>query len=564
MRFSFPSRVMVLLLWSLGLLLRAQGLLPEVQERKLKNGFRVLVVERPGTGMVHAGLFLGSGSAGTGGLPPAASELLARCLFKPPIEGDAQHGKDVEALLRQEEGAFEALRFERIKLARRPDAGTSEELQGLELLQRRAFERIQELEDKTSQVDPLAALGADRQDLRVEADLVAFGLDLPKASLGPCCGLLADRMRTLVLARFPLERERLLRELDDEDAWRDRKSFDILVGAALAGHPYARVYDLRKAGVETLTWSDLRTYARWAAAPERAVLVLVGDLKLPDISPLLDRTFGRLEPGPSGWGHLEDLPLELPEGTGARRLQVSVAGERRLFMGWRVPPATHPDHQALCVVAKMLGGGTTSRLVQRVGGERGLADSLSVRLDVPGGRDTSLLVIDARPAERHGLAELEQAMQADLVALQRGAFQEGEIRRAQRLVEMDQLALQEDAARLAQALGAAVCRSGDWQLAFRALQFKQDFTQQEIQRVVLKYLVPGRSTIVFLEPDPVLMPQDRIEAETAKLLTRILSAKLEGPGQVETVVRETLRQLRMLPVAEREQTLRLLESQVRP
>lgn len=193
-----------------------------------------------------------------------------------------------------------------------------------------------------------------------------------------------------------------------------------------------------------------------------------------------------------------------------------------------------------------------------------MADSLSVRLNVPGGRDVNLLVLEAEPAERHGLAELEQAMQGDLISLQRGAFQEGEIRRAQRQVEMDQLMLQEDAARLAQAMGTAACQSGDWRLAFRALQFKQDFTQQEIQRVALKYLVPSRSIIVFLEPDPVLMPQDRIEAQTAKTLSQILSAKLEDPGQVESVVREALRQLRMLPLSMREQTLRLLEAQVKP
>ena len=564
MRFSPLSRAIVFLLWSLGCLLQAQGLLPEAQEKKLKNGFRVLVVERPGTATIHARLFLNGGSANTGALPAVASELLARCLFKPPIEGAAKARKDVEVFLKQEEGSSEALRYERIKSVRRSEASVPEELQGLELLHRRAFARIQDLEDRTSPVDPLDVLGASRKDIRVEADQIVFGLDLPKEGLATYCDLLADRLKTLMLARFPLERERLLGELDDEGAWPDRKAFDILLNAALGGHAYARVDDLQHASVEALTWSDLRSYARWTAAPERLVLVLVGDLKLSDMSSVLERTFGRLEADTSGWGGLDDLVPELPDGTGARRLQVSILGEKRLLMGWRVPPTTHPDHQALCVIAQMLGGGATSRLAQRVSGERGLAESLSVRLNVPGGRDANLLVIEAVPAERHGLAELEQAMQSDLISLQRGTFQEGEIRRAQRQVEMDQLMLQEDAARLAQAMGTAVCQSGDWRLAFRALQLKQDFTQQELQRVALKYLVSSRSITVFLEPDPVLMPQDRIEAQTAKILSRILSAKLEGPGQVESIVREALRQLRMLPLSVREQTLKLLESQVKP
>ena len=212
----------------------------------------------------------------------------------------------------------------------------------------------------------------------------------------------------------------------------------------------------------------------------------------------------------------------------------------------------------------MLGGGATSRLPKRLSGDRTLAEALSVQLNVPGGRDASLLVIEAKPAERHGLAEVEQAIQGELIRLQRGAFLEGEIRRAQRQVEVTQLMAQEDAGHLAQVMGTAICQGGDWRLAFRALQFKRDYTQQEIQGIAQKYLISSRSTVVLLEPDPILMPQDRLEGQMAGLLTRILSAKLEDPAQVETVVRESLRQLRMLPLQEREQTLKLLESQVKP
>ena len=563
MRLFRPSRVLVFLLWGLGCLLQAQGLLPEVQERKLKNGFQVLLVERPGTGAVHARLFLRGGSASTGALPAAASELLAKCLFKAPIEGELKNEKELEALLKREEGTFEALRLERIRVARRSVGDVTEEIPGLEMLQRQAFARVQALADTASLPDPLEDLGGTQQDLRVEADQIAFGMDLPKEGFGPYCHVLADRLKTPMLARFPLERERLLKDLGD-DSGRDRRALDVLLSASLSGHPYAQVCDIQRASVEALTWSDLRTYARWAAAPERLVLVLIGDLKMPDVLPVVEQSFGVLNPGPAGWGHQDDLPVELPEGSGARRLQASIPGEKRLFLGWRIPPVTHPDRPALQVLVQMLGGGVTSRLSERLSGNRSLAETVSVLLNVPGGRDASLLVIEAKPIERHGLAEVEQAIQGELIRVQRGAFQEGEIRRAQRQVEVDQLMIQEDAAQLAQVMGTAISQGGDWTLAFRALQVKGDYTQQEIQGIALKYLVSSRSTTVFLEPDPILMPQDRLEGQMAEILTRILSVKVEDPGRVEAVVREALRQLRMLPLKEREQTLKLLESQVKP
>jgi zinc protease len=563
MRFFRACRVAILLLWGLGSLLRAQSLLPEVQERKLKNGFRVLLVEQPGTGAIHARLFLRGGRASTGALPSIASELLARCLFGTQIEGGMPSTKDLEALLKREEGAFEALRLSVIRQARHPDSGTAEETQGLEQLHQQTFAKVRELAERTPRPEPLEGLGGNRGELRVDADQVSYGLDLPKEGLPLYCRILAERLKTLLLARFPLEREQLLKDTND-GADRERRALDVLLSSSLSGHPYAQAFDIQRDSLEALTWSDLRSYARWAAAPERLILVLVGDLKMAEASATVDPTFGALGAGIAGWGHLDDLPVELSEGSGARRLQVSLPGEKRLYLGWRVPPMTHPDHHALQVLVQLLGGGTTSRLSKRLDGERALAGSHSVRLGIPGGRDANLLVIEAQPLERRGLTELEQAIQGELIRLQRGAFQEGEIRRAQRQVEVDQLMIQEDAGALAQVMGTAICEGGDWKLAFRALQFKQDYTQQELQGIALKYLVSSRSTTVFLEPDPILMPVDPLEGRMADVLIRILSAKLEDPGQVEAVVRDALRQLRMLPLKEREQTLKLLESQVKP
>ena len=558
-------RALTALVLCMGAALRAQVLLPDVQERTLKNGFRVLVAGRPDTGAVHARLFFAAGRANTAGYPAVSADLMARCLFGPRSENAARNGKDLEAALKQEEGAFEALRLEKVKLARQPQVDATGEFQGLEQLHRQALARVQDLVDRSSSGDLFETLRGSGAAVKVEADQIAFGLDLPKESLAAYCRLVSDRLKAPLLARFPLERDRLLRGTDDHSpVARDRKALGVLLGSALAGRPYARACDDGTASLEALAWSDLRAYARWVVSPERAVLVLVGDVKLEEAAPLLDQTFGSLGSGPSPQGSPYDQPLEPPGDGGARRLQVSTPDDFRMLIGWSVPPLTHPDHPALCVLARMLGGGATARLNRKLGGERGLVRNLSVRIGLPGSRETSLLVIEAEPSERHGLPELEQAVQGELLGLQRGIFEEGEIRRAQRQVEADQLMAEEDAAGLAQAMGTAVCQGGDWRLAFRALQSERDFTQQEIQRVALKYLASSRSTTVFLEPDPLLMPQDHLEAQTARILSRLLASKLQDPGKVEAVVRETLRQLRMLPLSERERTLKLFEAQVKP
>jgi zinc protease len=543
-------------------LLQGQGLLPEVQELQLKNGLRVYLVERPGTGAVHASLFLNSGKAGTGALPPAASLLLARCLFAPQGIGEQRNPKALESALKVEEGTFEALRLERIRQARHPGGGPTGELAGLELLERQAYDAVQ------AQLGPAVPgvpgmTGDGRPDLRVEADQVSWSVEVPRAAFESCCRSLADRLRAPLLARYPIERERLLQEIGTGDG-SDPKALGILLNTALPGRVYARSSDLWPSQVASIPWSALRGMARELVVPDRLFLVLVGDLRKYEIPPMLERTLGELKPGQKGTTPGADESMDLGQESGPRRLQASLPGPRRIYFAWQIPPITHSDRFGLQILARMLGDSAGSRLVSRLKEEQSLAAEVTVRLNVPGGRGAGLLVIGATPAGRHELPELEQAIQGELIRLQRGGFQDGEIRRVQRQVEVSQLALQEDAAELARAMGTALCQGGDWRLAFNALEIKRDITTQELQEVARRYLAPGRSTIVQLEQDPVFSPQDRLEERLVALLTQILEAKLGSPGQAQSVVRDTVRQLRLLPRTEREEALKLLESQVKP
>jgi len=138
------------------------------------------------------------------------------------------------------------------------------------------------------------------------------------------------------------------------------------------------------------------------------------------------------------------------------------------------------------------------------------------------------------------------------------------VRRAQAQLESAQLMLQEDAAALAYTLGAAHCQGGDWKLAFRGLEAGWNLKAGDIQGVARTYLVPGRSTIAQLGPDPLLVPLDRVENRLLQLLTSLLQGRLGGEAKAQNVLREAMRQLRMLSPAEREHTLKLLEGQVRP
>jgi len=552
----------------LGLALGAQSVqLPKVREKTLGNGMRVLMVERPGTGAVHTELFVQGGRAGAGGLPPVAVDLLARTLFRRylPPEAEAKLGE----ALKQEGGSFEALRLEALRLARSAGDAASTEYQNLKALHDQALQAILQELRPLEAWDELDALGAIRRTVRVEADFFCEGQDLPADGLQPWCQMEAGRLQHLPMGRFPLERERLIGELE-AGAPPVPNAISFLLATALAGRPYAQAADCQRPSVEALRWEDLKLFAEGTLVPERLTLVLVGDFRPETLLPALERTFGKLRAGSEDALRREELLrfyLDDPAGSrdapGGRRLTVSTLGQSRLYFGWVVPPANHPSGLALQALAQVLGVGPSSRLKQNLLGPRGMARRLSLSLGVPGARDGNLLVIETEPAEGRSLEELEQAVQGEILRLGREPLPERDVHRAQAQLEAGQLMVQEDAAVLAYTLGAAHCQGGDWKLAFRALEAGWDLKAGDIQGVARTYLVPGRATVAQLGPDPLLVPMDRVENRMLQLLTSLVQGRLGGEAKAQGVLREAMRQMRMLSSAEREQTLKLLEAQVR-
>lgn len=520
--------------------------LPEVQEVRLANGLRILAVPRPGTGALHARWVVRGGSADTGALPPLAAEALARCLFRPALPADLGQVPELEALLAAEEGAYEALRLARLNTA--PPGGAGDERETLERRHRAARARLN------------AALGPVPREHTVEtgADHLSAGVDLPASDLGAWLQGEALRLRFLGLATFPEVRDRLLEDLDAPGTSR-RKVMDVVLSAALPGQPYGRVATASREGLEALGWASLRAWARTLLAPARLNLVLVGDVDLDALRPVLDASLGSLAvPGPAP---TEERPLRVAEAPGARRIQASLAVEPQVVLAWRIPAGSHPDHPALELLAQAWAARLESRFQPP---ERPLAAGMEVACGLPGLRAPGLFLVRLRPAPGKGLAALEEALRTEQLRLQREAFAEEELRRAQRRIEAAQLQVQEGAGALAAALGRAQVQQGDWRAAFRFRTLGRDLTPYEVQAAARAYLVPEQATLALLEPDPLLSPQDPLEARLLEVLRHLVQRQVHDPAQVDAILREALRQLRMLTLAEREQTLRQLRSQVGP
>ncbi len=542
---------LALLLAALPLLAQAP-LKVEAKEVRLQNGVRVLLVDRPGLGAFHATLcFRGGASEEPPGLQ-GATALLARALYGATLPADLEEPtRAQEEQVAQEEALAEALRLERRRLER--GSGSEARAMELETDLRGLQMRRRTTGTPTLLTDLYRRQGAQPQ-VKVTQDALTFSFELPLGQLETALRTETRRLQALRLARLPEAQEALVAQL--RDPARDRGP-GLLASAALPGHPYGRD-TLGSAGtVEAMRTSELRAFARLRLVPERLLLVLVGDLGPGPSTPLLERTLGTLKSQEAPEPALSDLD----EDVGERRLQVQSGARDRLLVAWRVPPRNHPDHLALRLLTACLAEGPSSRLAQRLV-DRGLARSVSASLGATGARQLAMLQVEIQPTEGVGLATLESALAAEVLRLQQEPPPAREWQRRIQETDLDLTLLLQSPGGLAQGLAAAWAEHGDWRPLLTLPERLTHLGPETIQAAARKHLVPAHRTVAFLAAE--LATFDPVENAAAEVLRTLARRRLEDPAQVEAVVTEGLRQMRMLPREDRERTVRLLQEQVRP
>lgn len=544
-----------LLIATLGL--QAQGSrMAEVQERRLANGARLLLVERRGLTAFRATLVFRGGRAEEPPSVAGATDLLARALFGATWPEDlepAPGSAGLEALLNQEESLLESLRQARLRPRQGPSDNSS--LASLEASLETIQGRLRAHGPSTALSDLYVARGG-HQWAEASADALMAETELPLGAFEFWCRTEGQRLRTLQLSRFSRARVALAADLKAQAD----SGLDLLRGAALPGHPYGRDLSDHLPALDALRRSDLRAYARRALSPQHLTIILIGGLSLETALPLVERHLGSL----TAPANQEDPVLpELPADLGDRRVQASPGGAPRLLAGWRIPPRQHPDHLALRMAAQLLGGGQAGRLQAQLTGQKPLAQRISLRMDDPGGRMPGLLVVDLNLAEGRNLAELEGALSSVILRLQQEPIPQDDWQRALTQLELEQQRVVDEPAALAHSLALAWVECGDWRQADLEIQRLHTLGQEAVQAAVRTWLKPSHRTTVLLEPSGAAS-LDPFEAEMTRVLRALVTSRIEDPAQREQLVSEGLRQLRMLGAEERRHTLKLLEAQLAP
>jgi len=320
-----------------------------------------------------------------------------------------------------------------------------------------------------------------------------------------------DRMVELLLDPDEVNRERSVvmeeRRLRTEDDPTGSLS-EQLQAAAFDAHPYGNPVIGWMGDIRQLSREDIHTFYKTYYIPNNAVLLVVGDFDRTELLPKIHKAFGSIPRG--------------PEPPSVRSLEPPQRSERRVILKrtdaevpsvtavYHVPNLTDPDNYALKVLEGILAGGKSARLHHHLVYEKQLAlhaGAYYSRLTV----DPELFYLYASVLPGKTVAELEQALYAEIEKLQTELVSEPELQKAKNQLEADVLFAQDSIMSLAWQLGSYEMVAG-WRYWKAFLPGVRAVTREDIRQVARKYFAPENQTVGILLPHK--SETQRVEGQT--------------------------------------------------
>ena len=215
----------------------------------------------------------------------------------------------------------------------------------------------------------LEAAGASDINGTTDFDRTNYFETLPANQLEVALWLESDRMGFL---RDTIDREKLANQ---RDVVRNERRESVenspygLVEESIfhelfpKGHPYYASVIGSHADIEAARLADVREFHRQFYCPNNASLAIVGDFDKGKVKELVEKYFGSLPSGPP----IPKIEATTPPITGEKRKTVTDQVELpRVYMAWITAPIFKQGDAEADLIARILGGGKSSRLYKKL------------------------------------------------------------------------------------------------------------------------------------------------------------------------------------------------------
>jgi predicted Zn-dependent peptidase len=484
----FAMGMIILLIPSL---LSAQEFGKNIQRVTLKNGLRLLLLERHLSPTVAIYIRYRAGAADESDGKTGTAHLLEHMMFKGTRSiGTRDYVREERVLLRIEK-IGNALDRERAKgRAAAPVllARLTDQLKALQKEQRRLF--------ISNEIDRLyTENGAIGLNASTGQDLTTYKVSIPANRIELWARIESDRMVHPVFREFYTERDVVMEERRQRaESDPDGKLLEGYLASAFIAHPYRRPVLGWPSDMSYLDIAYMERFFRKTHAPNNTVIAIVGDIEPSAVLKIVKKYFGRISPqrlSPA-------LITEEPPQSGERRVDITFSAEPQMILGYhKPPPPAFADH-VFDVIESIFTHGRTSRLFKALVEEKRIAEGVQAANGLPGARYPNQFTLFARPRNPHGCSELEQALDQEIERLKQEPVSGKELEKVKNLIRTDFIRRLNSNDCLAGMLSYYEALLGDYRYLIDYTDTIDRITPRDILQVAQTYLKKENRTVATL------------------------------------------------------------------
>ena len=223
------------------------------------------------------------------------------------------------------------------------------------------------------------------------------------------------------------------------------------------------------------------------------VITLVGDFDSNKALALVDKYFGKLNPGVQVPAVVDREPKQ----QGERRVAINFDAEPQLMIAYHKPTMPQREDYVFDVIMQVLTAGRTSRLYKTMVIEKQMVTDVDA-FGAPGSRYDNLMVLSLTPRSGTSISAIEAAVYAELERLKTEPFTVAELNIAKKQIMTSIMRGLKGNSGLARMLSAYQVL-GDWRYLVNYEVELGNVTADEIMSVAKQYLAADNRTVVALQ-----------------------------------------------------------------
>ncbi len=462
-----------------------------VMEHTLKNGLKIIVLERPKFPLVSFEMMFKVGGVDETLGKTGLAHLFEHIAFKGSEKIGTKDFEKEKPILEAIEKIAQEIAAEEIK----ENSADPKKLEQLKLklaaleVEHQQWMNPEELDEIYSRH------GAEGLNAFTGKDMTGFVVSLPSNKWELYFAMESDRMQNPVLREFYKERDVVM----EERRMRYENSpsgllWENLMSSAFSAHPYSFPTIGWSSDIEKLSIKDAQDFFKSHYIPNQATVVIVGDVQTKKILDSFEKYFAQIpsQKVPS------QLKTEEPNQIGEKRVALEFDAEPSFLMGFHKPNPPHPDNFTLEMIEQLLSRGRTARFYKNIV-EKKLALNVYASNGNPGERYPNLIVLGGSPRKPHTNEEVEKAIWKELQNLQNEKVSEKELEKIRNQIEADTIRNLSSNSGMASLLSYYATVVGDWRYLFQYLEGIERVTPEQIQEGAKKYFTRKNVTIVTLD-----------------------------------------------------------------